>query len=65
MLGHLRQGKVAPVLESSGALKSEKCVFFAIILFIYLPCSSVWGFIDAPVLFLNTAPGGFNFGAGF
>ena len=33
MLGRLRQGKVALVLESSGALKSEKCGFLAVIFF--------------------------------
>ena len=33
MAGRLTQGKFASVLESFGALKSEKCGYFAVIFF--------------------------------
>ena len=62
MLGRLTQGKVAPVLESSGALKREKCGFLAVIFFILTLFRCV-DFIGALVQFLKTASGYFSFGA--
>ena len=64
MAGCLRQGKFAPVLERSGALKSEKFGFLAVIFF-YLTLLWCAGFIGALMQFLKTTPGCFSFGAGF
>ena len=37
MEGRLIEGKFSLVLESSGALKSEKCRFLAVIFFLFNP----------------------------
>ena len=47
MAGRLTQGKVAPVLESYGALKSEKFIFLVVIFF-YLTLFQCAGFCGAP-----------------
>ena len=64
MAGYLTKGKYAPVLDRYRALKSEKCVFFAVIFF-YLTLFPCAGFIGAQVWFLKNAPGCFSFGVGF
>lgn len=65
MTGRLTQGKFAPVLESSGALKSEKYGFLAVIFFILFNHVRCTGFIGAPVQFLKTTPSCFSFGVVF